>query len=143
MKLFNQSFLYLPKASSSKCEDPGNKLQSLGIDIVSGGTDNHLVLVKTNSVDLNGKQAEKILEASGITCNKNMVPGDKRSPFVTSGVRLGTPPLQHECLKETHMEQLALWINEALRNPENEAVHIKIKQEVLELCSEFPVYPNL
>ena len=82
----------------------------------------------------------KILKPQN-TCNKNMVPGDKRSPFVTSGVRLDRH--YNTGLKETHMEQLALWINEALRNPENEAVHIKIKQEVLELCSEFPVYPNL
>ena len=120
-----------------------NKLQELGIDIVSGGTDNHLILVKTDSVDLSGKKAEKVLEASGITCNKNMIPGDKRSPFVTSGVRIGTPAITTRGLKEEHMEQLGVWMNDAMRNPDNEATHTKIKKEVLELCSSFPVYPNL
>ena len=118
-----------------------NKLQELGISIVSGGTDNHLILVKTDSVNLSGKKAEKILEASGITCNKNMIPGDKRSPFVTSGVRIGTPAVTTRGLTEEHMEQLGIWMNEALRNPDNETTHTKIKKEVLNLCSAFSCLP--
>ena len=115
-------------------------LTSKGIALVSGGTDNHLVLVKTDSVGLSGKEAEHALEMAGITCNKNMVPQDKRSPFVTSGVRLGTPAITTRGLTETHMETLGTWINEALRNHSNEEVLKKIRTQVLDLCKSFPVY---
>lgn len=115
-------------------------LISNGIQLVSGGTDNHLVLVKTDSVGLSGKEAEHALEAAGITCNKNMVPNDKRSPFVTSGVRLGTPAITTRGLTEKHMVMLAGWINDALRNSTDEAALKKIKTQVLDLCKTFPVY---
>lgn len=115
-------------------------LMERGIQLVSGGTDNHLVLVKTDSVGLSGKEAEHALEAAGITCNKNMVPNDKRSPFVTSGVRLGTPAITTRGLTEKHMVILADWINEALRSPNDEACLAKIKSQVLDLCKTFPVY---
>ncbi len=115
-------------------------LMNKGIALVSGGTDNHLVLVKTDSVGLSGKEAEKALEHAGITCNKNMVPGDKRSPFITSGVRLGTPAITTRGLKEEHMVSLAAWIHEALTNSTNEDHLKKIKMQVLELCKAFPVY---
>lgn len=111
-----------------------------GIGLVSGGTDNHLVLLKTDSVGLSGKEAEKALEHAGITCNKNMIPGDKRSPFITSGIRLGTPAITTRGLKEEHMVMLAAWIHEALTNSANEEVLKKIKNQVLELCRTFPVY---
>lgn len=118
-------------------------LMENGIQLVSGGTDNHLVLVKTDSVDLSGKEAEHALEMAGITCNKNMVPNDKRSPFVTSGVRLGTPAITTRGLQETHMKTLASWINSALRNSTDEAVLKNVKSQVLELCKQFPVYPKV
>lgn len=115
-------------------------LQENGIEIVSGGTDNHLVLVKTDSVGLTGKDAEHTLELAGITCNKNMIPGDQRSPFVTSGVRLGTPAITTRGLTEEHMKKLAAWIKRALSNHENKNELAAIKNEVLTLCKEFPVY---
>lgn len=115
-------------------------LMAKGIQLVSGGTDNHLVLVKTDSVGLSGKEAEHALEMAGITCNKNMVPNDKRSPFVTSGVRLGTPAITTRGLTEKHMLMLADWINDALRSSTDEAVLKKIKSQVLDLCKTFPVY---
>ncbi len=111
-----------------------------GIELVTGGTDNHLVLVKTDSVGLSGKDAEKALEHAGITCNKNMIPQDKRSPFITSGVRLGTPAITTRGLKEEHMKLLADWIKDALVNHTNEEALKKIKSSVLELCRTFPVY---
>ncbi len=117
-------------------------LMNKGIELVSGGTDNHLVLVKTDSVGLSGKEAEKALEHAGITCNKNMIPKDKRSPFITSGVRLGTPAITTRGLKENHMEMLAGWIHQALTNSTNETELQKIKMQVLELCKSFPVYPG-
>lgn len=115
-------------------------LQASGIQLVSGGTDNHLLLVKTDSVGLSGKEAEKALEEAGITCNKNMIPGDKRSPFVTSGVRLGTPAVTTRGLKVEHMKTLAGWIVRAMKNSTNENELKKIKEEVLVLCKSFPVY---
>ena len=111
-----------------------------GIDLVSGGTDNHLLLVKTDSVNMSGKDAEHVLEAVGITCNKNMVPNDKRSPFVTSGIRLGTPAITTRGFNETHAKQIALWISQTLKNPTNEKLLNEIKNEIINLCKEFPVY---
>lgn len=111
-----------------------------GIELVSGGTDNHLVLLKTDSVGLSGKEAEAALEHAGITCNKNMIPNDKRSPFVTSGIRLGTPAITTRGLRENHMETLANWIHLALTNHTNETELKKIKNQVLELCRTYPVY---
>lgn len=116
------------------------ELMAKGISLVSGGTDNHLVLVKTDSVGLSGKEAEHALELAGITCNKNMVPQDKRSPFVTSGVRLGTPAITTRGLKEAHMVTLANWIHEALMKSKDEAALNKIKSQVVDLCKQFPVY---
>jgi glycine hydroxymethyltransferase len=118
----------------------GKALINKGIALVSGGTDNHLLLLKTDSVGLSGKDAEIALEHAGITCNKNMIPGDKRSPFITSGIRLGTPAITTRGLKEDHMVTLADWIHLALTNNKNEEVLKKIKNQVLELCRTFPVY---
>lgn len=112
-------------------------LMENGIEIVSKGTDNHLVLVKTDSVNLSGKEAEAILEAVHITCNKNMIPRDTRSPFVTSGVRLGTPAITSRGLVEEHMTKIANWIKLALTD---ESSHDTIRKEVNELCAQFPVY---
>ena len=119
-----------------------DELKGHGMGIVSNGTDNHLLMVKTDSVGLSGKEAEKILEEAGITCNKNMIPGDKRSPFVTSGIRLGTPALTTRGLKEDHMKMVAGWIFRALKNHEDENTINQVREEVLKLCQEFPVYPR-
>lgn len=134
-KTYQEQVIKNAKALSSALEKKGMK-------IVSGGTDNHLLMVNTDSVGLTGKQAEAVLEKAAITCNKNMIPGDKRSPFVTSGIRLGTPAITTRGLKENHMEQIASWIKEAFSNHENEEALTKIKKEVLKLCQDFPVYPE-
>lgn len=111
-----------------------------GAKLVSGGTDNHLVLLNTDSFGISGKVAEHALEAAGLTCNKNMIPGDTRSPFITSGVRLGTPAITTRGLKEAEVKQMAAWIVEVLKNPKDEGVQSKIKENVLALCKRFPVY---
>ena len=118
----------------------GEELQKGGIELVSGGTDNHLLLLKTDSVNMSGKDAEHLLESVAITTNKNMVPGDKRSPFITSGVRIGTPAMTTRGLNETHMKLLAGWILDTLKNPEDKAVLEKVKADVMSLCKEYPVY---
>lgn len=116
------------------------QLTDVGMELVSGGTDNHLILMKTDPAGVTGKVAEKALEHAGITCNKNMIPGDTRSPFVTSGIRLGTPALTTRGMKEEQMKQIGTWIVEALKNAENESALADIKGQVLSLCKQFPVY---
>jgi glycine hydroxymethyltransferase len=117
-----------------------SELVGFGAEIVSNGTDNHLVLLKTNNLNISGKKAERILEEAGITCNKNMIPNDQRSPFVTSGIRLGTPASTTRGFKEGEMKQIAHWIWTVLSNPEDQEIIKKIKSDVNKLCKDFPVY---
>ena len=113
-----------------------------GFNLVSGGTDNHLMLVDLSGTELTGKVAEQTLEKAGITVNKNAVPFDTRSPFVTSGFRIGTPATTTRGLKEAEMGQVAGWIARALAAVENEAELTAIRQEVKALCSRFPLYAH-
>ena len=118
------------------------ELVSRGYNLVSGGTDNHLMLMDFSGSELTGKVAEAILEQAGITVNKNAVPFDTRSPFVTSGIRIGTPASTTRGLKEKDMRQIGAWIDEALQNIENEAVLARIRGEIRELCQQFPLYAH-
>lgn len=115
-----------------------------GFNLVTGGTDNHLLLVdlSTSSAvkDLTGKVAEISLDEAGITVNKNTVPNEKRSPFVTSGIRIGTPALTTRGMKEAEMKKIAQWISQVLKNPENTEIKNNIKGQVKELCQSFPIY---
>jgi glycine hydroxymethyltransferase len=118
------------------------ELVSRGYNLVSGGTDNHLLLLDFVGTELTGKVAEATLETAGITVNKNAVPFDTRSPFVTSGIRIGTPASTTRGLKENEMRQTGAWIDEALQNIENEAVLARIRGEIRELCQQFPLYAH-
>ena len=113
-----------------------------GYNLVSGGTDNHLMLLDFTGTDITGKVAERALEDAGITVNKNAVPYDTRSPFVTSGIRIGTPATTTRGLKEPEMLQVAEWIDRALKNIENDAELAKIRVEVKDLCLKFPLYAH-
>ncbi len=117
-------------------------LRELGFNLVSGGTDNHLVLVDLSDTEITGKMAESALEDAGITVNKNAVPFDKRSPFVTSGFRIGTPATTTRGLKEPQMKQVAHWIRRALDNIENDTALATIRAEVKELCQQYPLYAH-
>lgn len=111
-----------------------------GFKIVSDGTDNHLMLIDTmTSKNATGKIAEKALENAGISCNKNMIPFDPRSPFDPSGIRIGTPAITTRGMKENEMVTLAAWMNDVLSDPENEEVQKRVLGEVKELCKNFPV----
>jgi glycine hydroxymethyltransferase len=123
----------------------GEGLTARGFHLVSGGTDNHLMLVdlRPSHEDLTGKEAEAALEAAGITVNKNTVPGETRSPFVTSGLRIGTPALTTRGMKETEMEGIAAWIARVLESPGDEAQIAAVRGEVKELCGGFPLYREL
>lgn len=115
-------------------------LMQRGYRVVSGGTDNHLLLVDLTDRDLTGKDAEAALGQAYITTNKNAVPNDPRSPFITSGLRLGTPAITTRGFKETQTEILSNWLCDVLDDPQNPTVLEKVKQQVLKICSEFPVY---
>lgn len=110
-----------------------------GFDLVSGGTDNHLMLVDLRNMGVTGKLAEELLGEAGITVNKNSVPFDTESPFVTSGIRIGTPAITSRGMKEEQMEQIARMIARILKNTKNEDIRRQVRQEVSELCAAFPI----
>jgi glycine hydroxymethyltransferase len=114
------------------------ELLRAGFPIVSGGTDNHLMLVDVTAKGATGKQAEHALDAAGITVNKNMIPFDPRKPLDPSGIRLGTPALTTRGMKELEMRQIARWITEVLVHREDAAALSKVRNAVLELCRQFP-----
>jgi glycine hydroxymethyltransferase len=118
-------------------------LMDQGFKLITNGTDNHLMLVDlSRSLDggTSGKDAESWLDLAGITVNKNTVPNEKRSPFVTSGIRIGTPAMTTRGLKEAEMKQVAGWIKAVIESKGNEASLQTIRKQVLELCRSFPVY---
>ena len=113
---------------------------SRGVDVVTGGTENHIVLVDLRNKDITGKDLEKALGDVNITVNKNAVPNDPRSPFVTSGVRLGTPAVTTRGFKTEEIKLLSNWICDVIENIDNESVKSEIKNKVIELTREYPVY---
>jgi glycine hydroxymethyltransferase len=113
-----------------------------GYHIVSGGTDNHLLLVDLRNKNLTGKLAEQSLDKAGITVNKNTVPRETQSPFVTSGIRLGTPALTTRGMGTAEMVRVAALIDEVLLAPEDAATHARVKAKVHALAAEFPLYPG-
>jgi glycine hydroxymethyltransferase len=114
-------------------------LASGGVRLVSGGTDNHLMLVDVTPLGIGGKMAEQVLDRCGITCNKNMIPFDERKPMDPSGIRLGTPALTTRGLGTPEMKQVAAWILKVLKNPESEQVIATTRHDVAELAEQFPV----
>jgi glycine hydroxymethyltransferase len=119
------------------------RFMETGFDVVTGGTDTHLFLLDLTARNLSGKKAEAALEASGITVNKNTVPFDTRSPFITSGVRIGTPALTTRGMKETEMKRIADLMGRVLENPADPAVIGEVRRATRELCDAFPLYPEL
>ncbi len=111
-----------------------------GLRIVSGGTDNHLMLVDLRSKGVTGKDAEEVLEKAGITCNKNAIPNDPEKPFITSGIRLGTPSITARGMKEKEAEKVGYMILKVLENINDESKISEVRQEVLQLTKEFPLY---
>ena len=116
------------------------RLLDAGYDIVSGGTDNHLMLLDLTKKDITGKDAEHALDKAGITVNKNTVPFETRSPFVTSGVRIGTPALTTRGMKEAEMDQIAEWIIDVLKNINNESQLEKINHAVADFAARYPLF---
>lgn len=111
-----------------------------GYNIVSGGTDNHLFLVDLIDKGITGKDGEAALGNANITVNKNAVPNDPQSPFITSGIRVGTPAITTRGFKEAESQKLGHWFCDVLDNLDNKSAIEEVKQEVLRICAEFPVY---
>jgi RpiB/LacA/LacB family sugar-phosphate isomerase len=114
-------------------------VEQQGLRICSGGTDNHVMLVDLTPLGVTGKEAAEALDHAGITVNKNAIPFDEKSPFVTSGIRLGTPAMTTRGLKEPQMEQIANWIGQILKAPADEKLQKKVRQEVIGLTRHYPV----
>ena len=117
-----------------------DELVAGGYDLVSGGTDNHLVLMDLTSKNITGKDAELALDKAGITVNKNTVPFETRSPFVTSGIRLGTPALTTRGMREAEIKKIAAWIMASLENINNETVLNEISKEIAAFAGDFPLF---
>jgi glycine hydroxymethyltransferase len=119
------------------------RLVSLGFNVISGGTDNHLMLVDLRSKNLTGKEVQEALDEAGITVNKNAVPFDDKSPLITSGIRIGTPALTTRGMKEEEMEAVGDLIDEVVRNIGKKDVYASVARKVEQLCLRFPLYPEL
>tara|TARA_B100000676_G_scaffold47698_1_gene46515 strand:+ start:1020 stop:2339 length:1320 start_codon:yes stop_codon:yes gene_type:complete len=120
-----------------------NELLSKDYKLISGGTDTHVILIDLTNKNITGKSAEKALEQAGITVNKNMVPFDERSPFVTSGMRIGTPAITTRGMGEGEMVQIVELIDEVINDIENETLIANVKSKVKSLCKSFPIYREL
>ncbi|MEM4633724.1 MAG: serine hydroxymethyltransferase [Candidatus Anstonellaceae archaeon] len=118
-------------------------LLSEGMNLVSGGTDTHLLLIDLTNMKITGKEAQLALDEVGITVNKNTIPYDTQSPFVTSGIRLGTPALTTRGMGKSEMKEIGRMIKQVCSNPQDSLLKEKIRKEVLELASKFPLYPEL
>jgi glycine hydroxymethyltransferase len=142
-EVLNDNFKVYAQQIIKNATTLADQLMKFGFDVVSGGTDNHLMLIDLSNKNISGKKAENALERAGITVNKNMVPFDTKSPFVTSGIRIGTPAVTTRGMKENEMKRIAEIINNAIVNAEDESRLDGLMKDVKELCSGFPLYKDI
>lgn len=142
-EVLDDSFEVYAKQVMSNAKKLADELMSRGYDVISGGTDNHLMLIDLTNRNISGKKTEVALGKAGITVNKNMIPFDTKSPFVTSGIRIGTPAVTTRGMKEEQMIAIADFIDKAIKNYEDDTVLASIKVDVKNLCDKFPLYPEL
>ncbi len=138
-----EEFRLYNKQIVNNAEALADSLMEQGLRLVSGGTDNHLMLIDVAKLSLSGKEAEELLDSVGITCNKNTIPFDPRKPWDPSGIRLGTPALTTRGMMEPEMEDIGRMIAAVLKDPKNEALCKKTWEQVRELCDRFPLYPDM
>ncbi len=120
-----------------------DRFNEYGYQIISGGTDNHLMLINLSNKNISGKDAEEALEAADITVNKNMVPFDEKSPTVTSGLRIGTPAITTRGIKENECIQIVDWINDIVTHATNKELITQTRKKVNEMMAGFPLYPAM
>ena len=138
----NPNFKDYANSIISNAKILANELMNMDYNLITGGTDTHVILIDLSNKNITGKTAELILGKAGITANKNMVPYDTKSPFITSGIRLGTPAITTRGMGENEMKMIASWIDLAVSNHKNDAILLDIKSKVKELCSSFPIYEH-
>ncbi|MFP4476376.1 MAG: serine hydroxymethyltransferase [Desulfatibacillaceae bacterium] len=136
-------FVAYQKQTVANAGAMAKRLKDNGLDLVSGGTDNHLMLVDLANAGVTGAEAEEGLEHAGITVNKNAVPFDPKPPKVTSGIRIGTPAVTSRGMAQVQMEEIADLMMEVLKNISDESVHAAVRDQVERLCRRFPVYQNM
>ena len=141
-EILQPEFLTYGKQVVSNAQAIAKAFLDKGYNIVSSGTDNHLLLIDLRNKNISGKKAENTLVKADITLNKNMVPFDDKSPFITSGIRVGVPAVTTRGLKETHMPQIVDWLDKVLMSPDNEDVINSVRGEVNEFMKGFPLYPE-
>ncbi len=142
-EVLDNTFEIYAKQVMKNAKKLADELMIRGYDVISGGTDNHLMLVDLTNTNISGKKTEIALGKAGITVNKNMIPFDTKSPFVTSGIRIGTPAVTTRGMKEDEMVTIADFIDKAIKNYEDDTVLTTIKNDVKNLCDKFPLYPEL
>lgn len=142
-EILTDEFSEYAKQIVENAQEMSKALTAKGYEIVSGGTDNHLLLIDLRNKNISGKKAEQILGKADITVNKNMVPYDDKSAFVTSGIRVGVPAITTRGMKKEHMNTVVNYIDEALRNADNEASLEQLAKEVNGFMQQFPLYPEL
>ena len=142
-ELLTDEFTVYIKQVQKNAQAMAKAFMDRGYDIISGGTDNHLMLIDLRNKNISGKKAQETLDKAHITLNKNSVPYDDKSPFVTSGIRVGVPAVTTRGMKENDMETIVSLIDKVMMNIDDEATITSVKQEVFELMSNFPLYPEL
>jgi len=142
-EILHENFLQYGKQIVANAQAMATAFTEKGYNIVSGGTDNHLMLIDLRNKNISGKKAENTLVHADITINKNMVPFDDKSPFVTSGIRVGVSAMTTRGLKETHMPTIVNWLDRVLMSPDDETLIKTVKGEVNEFMTGFPLYPEL
>ncbi|MBS1689532.1 MAG: serine hydroxymethyltransferase [Bacteroidetes bacterium] len=142
-EILQDEYMAYAKQVVSNAQVLAKSFTDKGYNIVSGGTDNHLMLIDLRNKNISGKKAENTLVKADITINKNMVPFDDKSPFITSGIRIGVPAITTRGLKEEHMSQVVDWLDRVLMQPDNEDVITAVRGEVNEFMTQFKLYPEL
>jgi glycine hydroxymethyltransferase len=138
-----EEFFRYQRQVLSNAKTLASELMKYGFNLVSKGTDTHLILVDLTNIGITGKEAEEALHQAGITVNKNTIPFDERGPRVTSGIRIGTPAVTTRGMKEEEMKVVARMIRDVLQNIGEKSVVSKVRKEVQDLCHSFPLYENL
>lgn len=142
-ELLSDEFTVYAKQIVANAQAMAGLFMSRGYDIVSGGTDNHLMLIDLRNKNISGKKAEQVLGKADITLNKNMVPYDDKSAFITSGIRVGVPAITTRGMKEKHMGTVVEFIDKALTNADDEALLERLARDVNSFMEQFSLYPEL
>jgi glycine hydroxymethyltransferase len=142
-ELLSDDFTVYAKQVQSNAQAMAKAFVSRGYHIISGGTDNHLMLIDLRNKNLTGKKSQETLDKAHITLNKNAVPFDDKSPFVTSGIRVGVPAITTRGMKEQHMETVVSLIDKVLMNVDDEKIVSGVSEEIKAFMQQFPLYPEL